>query len=177
MLARRWVASSHRAGETSHALPLEIVAHVLGGGAGSRLHEALVEPGLAVSAGAWYSGDGLDLGEFGASATPRPGVERAKVEAVFDETIATLAERGVTEAELVRAIRQMTAASAFARDGLMGGARTIGAARAVGLSIDEVEFWPDRLSKVEAKGASEAAKAALRTEASVTGWLLAGGDA
>ena len=39
---RLYLAPSYRAGETQHAYALQVLAEILGGGAGSRLYQALV---------------------------------------------------------------------------------------------------------------------------------------
>ena len=57
LLLRAWMAPSPDHGDADQALPLEVLAHLLGGGQGSRLHAALVETGLAVQAGASYDGE------------------------------------------------------------------------------------------------------------------------
>ncbi len=54
---------------------LDLLAHILGGGANSRLYRALVmEQRVATNAGAWYQGTSLDATRFGLYATPASGV-------------------------------------------------------------------------------------------------------
>ena len=51
-----------------------MLAHILGSGQNSRLYRTLVEDrGLAISAGASYSGTAVDPTRFSVYATPRPG--------------------------------------------------------------------------------------------------------
>ncbi|MCC7428771.1 MAG: insulinase family protein [Alphaproteobacteria bacterium] len=170
---RIYAAPSLMRGERAHVYPLEVLAHVLGSGLESRLSRALVqEQGIAVSAGASYDSESLDLGSFYLFAQPRPGVAPERLEAAMDAVLARMLAEGVTEEELARSLRQMTTGAAFARDSLMGAARTVGAALAVGIPLDEVEYWPDRLRAVTAPQVAAAARATLRTEASVSGWVL-----
>jgi zinc protease len=173
-MARLWLAPNAGA-EPDQADALEVLAHILGSGPTSRLWRALVDPGLAASASASYGGETVDPTEFGLYANPRPGVEPARVEAAVDDAIARLLDDGVTDAEVAQAIRQMTAGAAFARDSLMGAARTIGAALAVDLPLDHVEHWPSRIAAVTPARVVEAARAVLRRDATVTGWLMPGG--
>jgi zinc protease len=173
-MARLWLAPNAGA-EPDQADALEVLAHILGSGPTSRLWRALVDPGLAASASASYGGETVDPTEFGLYANPRPGVEPARVEAAVDDAIARLLDDGVTDAEVAQAIRQMTAGAAFARDSLMGAARTIGAALAVDLPLDHVEYWPSRIAAVTPARVVEAARAVLRRDATVTGWLMPGG--
>ncbi|WP_372623999.1 M16 family metallopeptidase [Falsiroseomonas sp.] len=173
---RSWQAPSLTAGETRLGEPLEVLRHVLGGGAGSRLHKALVETGLAVSAGVSYNSDAASWTDFDLSAVPRREVEPARVEAAAMAVVkGLLDEGGPTEAEVARAIRQMTAGALLALDGLGAAPRMIGGALSVGLPIDAVEFWPARLRAVTREQVAEAAAAVLGRAPSGSGWLLPDG--
>jgi len=170
---RSWQAPSSTDGETRHGEPLEVLRHLLGGGPGSRLHRALVEGGLAVSAGASYDSDVAGWTDFDISATPRREVEPARVEAAVVEVVKRLLdEGGPTEAEVQRSIRQMTAGALLALDGLGAAPRMIGNALAIGLPLDSVEFWPRRLRAVTRDAVAEAARHVLGGMPSGSGWLL-----
>jgi zinc protease len=175
---RSWQAPSLTAGETRLGEPLEVLRHLLGGGTGSRLHRALVEGGLAVSAGASYSADAASWTDFDLSAVPRRDVQPGRVEeAAIAEVKRLLDEGGPTEAEVARAIRQMTAGALLALDGLGAAPRMIGNALSIGLTIDVVEFWPARLRAVTRDQVAEAAAAVLGGAPSASGWLLPEGVA
>jgi len=175
---RSWYAPSLTAGEARHGEPLEVLRHVLGGGTGSRLHRALVETGLAVSAGASYDADTASWTDFDISATPRRDVDPARVEeAAMAAVRRLLDEGGPTEAEVARAIRQMTAGALLALDGLGAAPRMIGNALSIGLPISAVEFWPQRLRAVTREGVADAAAAVLGRAPSASGWLLPEGVA
>ncbi|TQF79758.1 insulinase family protein [Elioraea sp. Yellowstone] len=174
-MARLFLAPTARQAP-DEADALEVLAHVLGSGPTSRLWRALVDSGLAASASAAYGGESVDPTEFALHASPRPGVEPARVEAALGEALARLLDEGAGEEEVSRAIRQMTAGAVFARDSLMGGARTVGAALAVDLPLAHVEHWPARIAAVTPARVTEAARAVLRPEAAVTGWLTPDGN-
>ena len=55
---------------------------------------------------------------------------------------------------------------------LSTGARVLGAALAVGLSIEYVETWPDRIGDVTVADVNAAARAVLKVSQSVTSLLL-----
>ena len=170
---RSWQAPTLTAGEARHGEPLEVLRHVLGGGPGSRLHRALVETGLAVSAGASYDADGAGWTDFDVSAVPRRDVAPARVEeAAISVVKRLLDEGGPTEAEVARSVRQMTAGALLALDGLGAAPRMIGNALAVGLPIEVVEFWPARMRAVTRDQVAEAAAAVLGRAPSGSGWLL-----
>jgi zinc protease len=170
-LSRLYQAPTARAGQDM-ADALDVAAHILGSGPTSILWRALVDTGLAASSGASYGGDTVDQTEFTLFAAPRPGVPPERVEAALDEAVAKAVQEGVTEAQVAQAVRQLTAGAAMARDSLMGGARTLGAALAVGLPLDAVEYWPARIRAVTAERATAALRAVLREEGSATGWLM-----
>jgi len=170
-MSRLYRAPSARAGQDM-ADALDVAAHVLGSGPTSILWRALVDAGLAASAGAYYSGETVDGTEFGLFAAPRPGVAPDRVEAALDEAIARTVQEGVTEAQVAQAARQLTAGAAIARDSLMGGARTIGAALAVGLPLSSVETWPARIRAVTPDRVTAALREVVVEEGSATGWLV-----
>ncbi len=172
-LSRSYIAPSLTAGATEHAYPLQLLAEALGGGATSRLYRALVvERQLAASAGAWYDDLSLDLTRFVVYATPSPGVEIAELEAAIDEEIARLLDDGVGEDEIARIKQRLIAETTYARDSLYTAARAFGAARTSGVSVAEIEAWPDRIEAVTVEQINQAARAVLRFEGSVTGVLL-----
>lgn len=171
--SRVFVSPSLISGETHHAVPLSVAAHVLGGGQGSRLHRALVDTGLAVSAGASAWTDTVGLGLFGVSVAPRPGASLAAVEATVTAELARLADDGVTEAELARAIRHLTAGALLSLDSIGTAPRLIGSALAIGLPIERVEFWPALVRAVTPAEATAALRAVLGPgRFGSTGWHL-----
>lgn len=160
-------------GDTAASDPLEVMAHVLGGGPGSRLHRALVEPGHAVSANAGYDGDVVGVGALYVAVTPRPGVTQERIEEITRATLAELVQSGATETETRRAIRQQTAGALLALDGLGAAPRMLGGALAIGLPIDSVEQWPARMAAVTEAQVNAAARAVLANPAIATSaWLL-----
>ena len=170
---RVYLAPSLLTGESKHAYALEVLANIIGHGATSRLYRSLVvESKLALSAGAYYSANNRGPSRFGLYASPKPGVSMETLERRIEEELAKLLERGVTPSELARAKKRMRATAVYARDSLSGGARTLGAALAIGLTVEDVEAWPDRIGAVTIEQISAAAKAVLKEGRSVTSYLL-----
>ena len=167
------VAPSATWGETAMTDALDVLAHILGGGPGSRLHVALVEAGIAVSASADADTDSVGAGAFGLFGQPRAGVTPARFEAAIDAEVARLLDRGITDAELARSIRQMTAGALLALDSLGAAPRMIGGALAIGLPLSDVEHWPERIAAVTRAQVERAAREVLGTRRlETTGWLL-----
>jgi len=170
---RTYLAPSLLTGETKHAYALEVLANIFGHGATSRLYQSLVvESQLALSAGAYYGADERGPSRFTLYAAPKPGVSMETLESKIEEELAKLLEGGITPSELKRAKKRMQAQAIFARDSLSGGARTLGAALAAGLTVEDVETWPDRIGAVTVEQISAAAKAILKDIRSVTSYLI-----
>ncbi|MDG2204473.1 MAG: pitrilysin family protein [Alphaproteobacteria bacterium] len=170
---RSFLAPTLQWGDKTHVYPLEVLSNILGGGASSRLYRRLVvENKIAVSSGAYYSGDDRGPGRFVFYASPRGDVTMDALEMAVEAEITDIIKNGITADEVLRAKERMVAEAVYARDSLSGGARALGAALASGLSVDDVESWPDNIAAVTAKQINEAAKALFDNNRSVTGLLL-----
>jgi zinc protease len=155
------------------AYALAVLAQILGGDSTSRLYRHLtVEQKLAAGVWARYDGNRVDLGSFSFAATPNPGGKLDAIEAAIDKEIADLLAKGVTDEEVQRAKASMIDDAVKARDSLMGPANTLGSALAIGLTVDDVESWPDRIGAVTRKQVDAAAKAVFDINQSATGLLL-----
>ncbi len=171
--SRRYAAPSHLMGASEHAYALEVLSEVLGGGSTTRLYRSLVvEQGLAVGAGAWYGAGRRGPGTLGFYASPRPGVEMAEIEAAMEREIEKLVAEGITQQELDEAIVRLQDAAVFARDSLRGPAQILGAALAIGRTVDDVESWPQRIEAVTLDEVNAAIKVVLDGTPAVTAELL-----
>ncbi|MBO1073447.1 M16 family metallopeptidase [Roseomonas marmotae] len=153
------------------AYPLEVLGHLLGGGQGSRLHKALVQTGIAVSASAGYDGDSLGIGNFEIQISPARSTTPRQLETALEAVLSNLLDQGVTEEEVARSIRQISAGALLALDSLGAAPRILGGALAVGLPLDAVEYWPARIRAVTRDQVTAAARAVLGRPG-MTGWLL-----
>jgi zinc protease len=173
---RTFVAPSYRDGATEHAYPLQALARILGDGATSRLYRSMVvEDKLAVSAGAWYDPSKRGPASFALYASPRPGVSMEQIERAMTAAVDDLLRDGVTEDEVARVKTRMLADAVYARDSLGTGARVLGEALAIGLTVEDVEAWPERISAVTKEQVDAAARALFEGNHSVTALLLANG--
>jgi zinc protease len=170
---RLYLAPSHRAGATNQAYALEVLAEILGGGADSRLYRGLVvEGGIALSASADYAASAIGLSSFAIYATPKAGVAVGELEGAVEAQLNRLIEEGVDAGEVRRAEQRMQAAAIYAHDSLSGPANIVGAALAIGQTLDDVALWPDRIGAVTPAEIAEAARAVLTLKNSATGILL-----
>jgi zinc protease len=170
--ARSWIAPSLGTGPREQAAALEVLAHLLGGGAGSRLDRALAQTGLGVGVYAGYFGTSPGPVEFSVGATPRPGTGPAALEQAVDGALAALLDAGPTEAEVARSIRQLTVGARLALDSAQGAARAIGFVLASDLPIEEAEFRAERLRGVTVAAVAAAARTVLGGAPGIVGWLL-----
>jgi zinc protease len=170
---RTYLAPGLQSGNKAHTYPLEVLSNIIGSGTSSRLYRSLViKQKLAISAGVHYSGDSRGPSRFIVFASPMPGVSIEKLETAVEVEIALLIKSGVTMDELNRAKTRMESEAIYARDSLSGGARVIGSALAAGLSIDDVETWPEQIAIVSVAQILVAIKTVFKTKQSVTGILL-----
>lgn len=171
--SRRVLAPGYVYGQTEHAYPLEVLQEILSGGATSRLYRRLVvEEGVAVQAGASY--DAIDRGPsmFILYASPRDGSDVQKIEAAMEAEIAKLLADGVTADEVARAIQRLQADAVYARDSLHVPANLFGRALSVGMTVEDVEAWPERIGAVTVDDVNAAARAVLGSGSGVTALLL-----
>ena len=170
---RLYLAPSYHAGDTRHAYALQVLAELLGGGAGSRLYQALVlKDAIALGAGAGYAPNALGLATFSVNAVPKPGVSVADLEAAIDAQLRKVVTEGVDADEVRRAQQRLQAAAIYAHDSLNGPANIVGAALVTGQTLDDVAAWPDRIAAVTPAQVQEAARAVFVERNSVTGILL-----
>jgi zinc protease len=98
-----------------------------------------------------------------------------QIEAAMTAAVDAVLRDGVTEDEIKRVKTGMLADAVYARDSLGTGARVLGEALAIGLTVDDVEAWPERISAVTKAQVDAAARAVLDGGHSVTALLLADG--
>ena len=169
---RSYLAPERNAGAQQDAAALTILAELLGGGPTSVLYRALVvDAGIAVSAGAFYSGTSLDPTSFGLYAVPADGVDLEQAEAALDAAIADFMQTGPDAAHLDRIKVQVRASEIFARDSQEGLARAYGAALTSGLTVEDVDAWPAVLDTVTAEDIVRVAQQVLDLRQSVTAQL------
>jgi zinc protease len=170
---RSYLAPERNSGAQEKAAALTVLAEILGGGTTSFLAERMqFDESVAVYTGAFYSGMSLDDTTFSVIAVPSDGVSLTEVEAAMDETLAAFIETGVDEEQLDRIKMQLRASQIYARDNVDGIANRYGRALTSGLTIEDVQAWPDILQAVTGEDIIAAAKEVLRPETSVTGWLM-----
>ncbi|WP_240796821.1 pitrilysin family protein [Terasakiella sp. SH-1] len=174
-LQRTYLAPSYRTSTEDDKAPyaLEILENIMGGAATSRLYTSLViDQKLAVSAGMSYSPSRLDMSELTFWASPQAGVSMAVLEEALLKEISVLLEKGVSFDEVARAQKSLVNDAVFARDNLGTAAQVIGGAMAIGLSVDQIESWPDAIQAITVEDVNRALRTVLKDQKTVTGLLL-----
>lgn len=173
-LMRSYLAPERNSGEQTRAAALTVLAEILGGGTTSLLAEKLqFDDQIAVQSSAWYSGVSLDTTTFTLLVVPVPGIDLPQAEAAMDEVLQGFFESGVDAEQLERIKMQIRASQIYARDDVNGLANRYGAALASGLTIEDVQDWPDILQAVSAEDVMQAARDVFQPQTSVTGYLSA----
>lgn len=172
-VSRSYLAPERNAGDQKQAAALTILAEVLGGsGTTSVLTRALsFDSKVAVYASASYGGTSVDPDTFNLVVVPSAGVSLQQAEDAMDAVLAKFLAEGVDPADLDRIKTQVRAAQIYKQDDAVDVAQEYGAALAVGLTLQDVQDWPNVLQSVTAADVSEAAKAVLQRNNAVTGWL------
>ncbi|MRX49793.1 insulinase family protein [Paracoccus sp. S-4012] len=175
VMVRTILAPERNAGDQREAAALTVLAALLGGSQQtSVLGRGLVLEGTALHAGAGYDGTSLDPTTFRFSLVPVPGVAPEEAEAKLDAVLAEFVAEGPDPEQMERVRVQVRAQEVYDQDSAHGRAYDYGMGLATGLTVEDVNAWPDLLAEVTPDEVQEAARALIASPASVTGWLLPG---
>ncbi|WP_170603067.1 M16 family metallopeptidase [Ruegeria arenilitoris] len=170
---RSYLAPERNPGEQEEAAALFLLAELLGGSTTSFLNEKLqFEQQMVVYAGAFYRGVSLDNTTFDLIVVPAEGVSLQEAEDAMDQVVADFITEGVNPVDLERIKMQLRAAQTYARDNVDGIGNRYGRALTSGLTVEDVQAWPDILQAVTGEEIIAAARDVLQRESSVTGWLM-----
>ncbi|WP_299779690.1 pitrilysin family protein [uncultured Roseobacter sp.] len=170
---RSYLAPERDPGAQETAAALTFLAEILGGGTTSYLTDALqFDTQIATYSAAFYRGVSLDDTTFNLIVVPRPNVSLQEAEDALDAALAQFLIDGVDPEQLERIKLQIRADQIYARDDVDRIANRYGQALSAGLTVEDVQAWPDVLEAVTAEDIIEAARDVFDKRASVTGWLM-----
>jgi zinc protease len=157
-------------GRDADQAALDMLDAVLTSGKNARLYKALVDQGLALSAGA---GADLrhDLSLHTLFAALSPGTSHEAVERALWGEINKIQNNGVTEAEVTRVKQQYIAEDAYKRDGTAAIASEISEWIGIGDWTLYVTF-PQKIQQVTPADVQRVAKQYFSTDQSITGWFV-----
>jgi zinc protease len=169
---RTYRAPERDAGAQEEAAALTMLAEVLGGSSATSVLGTTLQTDTkeAVYTGAFYSGLSYDDTSFGLIMVPRPGLSLQEAEDALDRVVAEFVETGVDEEQLARVKTQIRASKIYEQDDVAGIAREYGASLTSGLTVEDVQAWPDILEAVTGENIIAAAKKVLNRKNAVTGW-------
>jgi zinc protease len=157
-------------GRDADQAPLEMLDAILSSGKNARLYRALVDQGLALSAGA---GTNLhrDLSLHTVFAALTPGTTHEQVEKALLAEINRIKTSGVTAAEVASVKQQYIAEDAYKRDGTAAVASEISEWIGVGDWTLYVTF-PQKVQQVTPADVQRVAKQYFGADQSTTGWFV-----
>ena len=171
-VTRSYLAPERNPGDQKTAAALTMLAELLAGSTTSLMNERLqFEKNIAVYTGAFYSGSSLDQTTFNLTIVPAQGVSLEDAEAAMDVVLAEFMETGVNTEHLERIKMQMRASQIYARDSVESLANRYGRALSSGLTVADVQAWPDVLQEINEADVMAAAQLVFDDRQSVTGWL------
>lgn len=172
-LRRSYLAPERDTGDQEKAAALVLLSELLGGGTTSFLTEELqFNNEVALFSASYYRPTTLDDTTFNIIVAPRPGVSLQEAEDAMDAALAKFLETGVDSEQLERIKFQLRADQIYARDNVDRIANRYGQALSIGLTVEDVQSWPEILEAVTATEIMAAARDVLDKRASVTGWLM-----
>ncbi len=173
-VSRSYLAPERDSGAQEEAAALSLLAEILGGGITSVMAEKLqFDEQIAVQSQAWYGATSLDDTTFDMVVVPVAGVSLPEAEAAMDRVIAEFLETGIDEEQLERIKMGLRAAQIYARDDVNTLANRYGSALTQGLTIEDVQAWPDILQATTSDQIMAAARKLFQRKNAVTGYLTA----
>jgi zinc protease len=170
---RYYLAPAVTTAAPGEAEALYLLMRIAGGGGTSRVYQTLVaQEKIASSAGGWYSGLNLDSGSIGVYAVAAAGVPLDRVEQSIDRVLRDLRDNGATQAELDRAKKQFLAEFVYESDSQEAIARRYGSGLSIGLTVEQIDGWPQAIAKVNLDDLKKVAAKYFDIRSSVTGTLV-----
>lgn len=172
-VSRTYLAPERDPGNQQTAAALTMLAEILGGNNQTSVlaRKLQFESQAAIYTAAFYSGTAYDDTLFGFAVVPAPGVTLQEAEDALDQAVAEFLSEGVDARQLERIKTQMRAELIYAEDDIERLARRYGRALTSGLTLEDIEAWPDLLQDVTEEDILAAARQVLDRDRAVTGWL------
>lgn len=173
-VTRSYLAPERDSGDQETAAALVYLAEILGGSPSTSVlgTKLQFEEQKALYTSAFYGGMSLDDTGFGLVIVPARGVSLQEAEDAMDAVVAQFIEDGPDQETFDRIKMQLRASRIYAQDNVESIGQTYGRALTQGLTIKDVQDWPDILQAVTPEDVIEAAKMIFDPNKSVTGWMM-----
>ncbi len=174
-LLRSYTAPERDPGDQDTAAALTLLAQLLGDDpATSLLGQRLqFDSQTALYTSAFYRGVSLDDTSFNMAVVPAPGVSLEEAEAALDTVLAEFLDAPIDAERLENLKHQFRASLIYRQDSTRSLAQEYGAALTSGLTIADVEAWPEVVAAVTAEDLRAAARQVFDRRRSVTAYLTA----
>ncbi|MFW6379530.1 MAG: M16 family metallopeptidase [Guyparkeria sp.] len=146
------------------AYTLAVIAGILAGDSGARLHNELVRAGKLSSADAGYNLNARETTLFTVNAVPRDDQSLDAVEALLLEQIERLKEEPVDEDELDRIKAQVAASDVYQRDSLFYQGMKLGVYETIGLDYRLADRFVEGVRAVTAEDVRTVAREYFRDD-------------
>lgn len=177
-VSRAYLAPERDSSDQRTAAALMLGAELLGGGQTSYMAKKLqFESQLAVYTTAYYRGTSLDDTRFAAIVVPAPGHSLEAAESAMDDVLESFLATPIDTDHLARIKMQMKAEQIYARDNVQGLANRYGRALTSGLTVQDIQAWPEIVQSITEDEIKAALAEVLNEKSSVTGWLTSGREA
>jgi zinc protease len=173
-VSRSYPTPAREPGDQRQAAALTLLAEVLGGsGQTAVLSRRLqVEEERSVFASAFYDATSYDPSSFNLVNVPVPGVTLEEAEADLDRVISDFLAEGIDPEQFERIKFQIEASRIYEEDDVQGLARRYGVALTSGLTVEDVQTWPDVLASVTVDEVMAEARRLFGDTHPVTGYLM-----
>lgn len=177
VVIRTYLAPERDPGDQREAAALTLLSQVLGGsGITSVLAQKLqFQSTASIYTSAFYDGTSLDDTTFGLVTVPVEGQSLEEAEDALDAAVAEFLEEGIDDDQLARIRTQLRASLIYQEDDISSLGNTYGNALASGLTVADVEAWPDLLAEVTEEEILAAAERVFDRRNAVTSWMSAPG--
>ncbi|MEL7343338.1 MAG: pitrilysin family protein, partial [Pseudomonadota bacterium] len=147
---RTYLAPERDSGDQETAAALTMLAEVLGGSNTTSVlsRKLQFESQNSIYSSAFYRGQSLDDTNFGLITVPAEGVSLQEAEDALDAAVAEFIAEGVDAEQLARIKQQIRASQIYGDDDVNALARRYGAGLTQGLTVADIEAWPDILQAV-----------------------------
>ncbi|MEJ6392924.1 pitrilysin family protein [Gymnodinialimonas sp. 2305UL16-5] len=168
-----FLAPERDAGDQEEAAALTLLAAVLGGSDFTSVlsRELQIESERSLFSAAYYNSTSLDASSFTLLNMPVPGVSLEEAETEIMEVIDTFLEDGIEPAQFERIQFQFAASEIYAEDDVAALANAYGGALTSGLTVADIQAWPDVIAATTIEDVMEAARDLFANEATTIGYL------
>ncbi|UWQ95608.1 insulinase family protein [Rhodobacteraceae bacterium M385] len=169
-----FLAPERNAGDQEEAAALTLLAEILAGSGFTSVlpREMQLDDERSLFVGAYYAGTSLDETTFTLINMPLPGTSLEQAEADILAEVEEFLEEGIDPAQFERIRFQIEASRIYEEDDASGLARAYGRALASGLTVADVQAWPDVLAATTIEDVMDAAREIFSQDATTIGYLM-----